>query len=408
MKKSRILSFTVVLITVLGVFFSSCKKDETDPLVATSVALVSGGDQSAEVSTALTSPVVVIVKDQDGKAFKGATVAFATTDGSVSAATGTTDAEGKATVNWTLGATVGAQILTVTGFKADGTTALTGSPISVTATGTAEPLVATSIELVSGSDQTAIVETALTSPVVVIVKDQNGDAFAGTEVSFAVTEGSVSAATGTTDADGQASVTWTLGTTVGTQTLNASATGLTGSPVAFSATGEAVPIVVGSFAEGGVVFYMLKEGDIGYDANVQHGLVCAVSNSSSPKVSWGCAGTDLVGADGTAIGTGAQNTIDIEAGCSTGGTAADICANLTLNGYDDWFLGSKDEIHQIMLNKTVINTTAAANGGSDLSGSYWSSSETGANEVWFITSTSQEKGTKDFATGDNVRAIRAF
>lgn len=59
------------------------------PLQATSMSLVSGSGQSAIVETVLTDPIEVIVKDQDGKVFKGATVKFAVTAGSISAAIAT-------------------------------------------------------------------------------------------------------------------------------------------------------------------------------------------------------------------------------------------------------------------------------------------------------------------------------
>ncbi len=102
-----------------------------EPLVATSIELVSGDSQSALASTVLSNPVIVIVKDQNDDAFEGAVVNFAVSEGSVSSTTATTGSDGKANINWTLGTTLGTQTLTVTAFKAGGTTALSDSPISV-------------------------------------------------------------------------------------------------------------------------------------------------------------------------------------------------------------------------------------------------------------------------------------
>ena len=125
--------------------------------------------------------------------------------------------------------------------------------------------------------------------------------------------------------------------------------------------------VIGQYKYGGVIFYV--------DGTGLHGLVCQISDAGNTE--WGCDGTAISGADGVAIGTGAQNTIDIEAGCTTVGTAADICANLSLNDYDDWFLPSLYELEQIFVHETEINASAFINGGSDLTDDvhYWSSSE---------------------------------
>ncbi len=242
------LSFGLIIIAGLVLYISSCSKDESpkpEP-VATSIQLVSGNSQTSDIETALANPVEVIVKDQDGNVFKGAKVNFSVTEGSVSLSSATTDANGKAQVTWTLGSTVGTQGLTITGFKADGKTALSGSPITVNAIATKK--VATSIELVSGGDQTAEAETNLANPVIVKVKDQNGIAFPGATVNFAVTEGSVSSATAISDASGNVSVSWTLGPTAGTQTLTVTAvkadgtTPLTGSPLAINAIAAEVAV----------------------------------------------------------------------------------------------------------------------------------------------------------------------
>lgn len=80
--------------------------------------------------------------------------------------------------------------------------------------------------------------------------------------------------------------------------------------------------------------------------------------------------TAVSGADGTAIGTGYQNTLDIIAqGNSTSTTsAAAYCRSLTINNYNDWFLPSKDELNQIWLNRTIVGRKTA----DDI---HWSSSE---------------------------------
>lgn len=261
-------------------------------------------------------------------------------------------------------------------------------------------MVATSIELVSGVSQTAFASEALENKVEVIVKDQDGAAFAGEVINFAVTEGTVSAAAVTSDANGKASVTWTLGATEGTQTLTITGTStLTGSPISVTATAEYKP-VIGDFKYGGVIFYIDETGI--------SGLVCAVEDQST-GAEWGCSGTNLTGADGTAIGTGSQNTIDIEAECETVGTAADICANLILNTYDDWFLPSKDEINLLYENRVIINATAVANSGTAFAtGVYWTSSESATSIAWaddfnFDGQTGNSKTTLNY-----VRAIREF
>ena len=160
-------------------------------------------------------------------------------------------------------------------------------------------------------------------------------------------------------------------------------------------------IGIGDFYQGGVIFYLDGSGG---------GLVCAVSDQSS-GAEWGCYGTTISGADGTAIGTGAQNTIDIEAGCTTPGIAADICANLSLNGYTDWFLPSKDELNEMYINKATIDATALANGGAAFtiySTYYWSSSEYDLGTAWWQSFFLGDQGHYAKQNDFSVRAVRAF
>ena len=62
---------------------------------------------------------------------------------------------------------------------------------------------------------------------------------------------------------------------------------------------------IGDISQGGIVFQINEDGT---------GLVAAMEDLG--LFQWGCHGTEIDGADGTAIGTGYQNTLDIVAGCS--------------------------------------------------------------------------------------------
>ena len=151
------------------------------------------------------------------------------------------------------------------------------------------------------------------------------------------------------------------------------------------------PPAIGDTYRGGVVFYLDGNGG---------GLIAAPSDHQS-SAAWGCFGTST-GADGTAIGTGNQNTIDIEAGCTTSGTAADICANLTLGGYSDWFLPSKDELNEMYLNLHQQGLGGFANS------SYWSSTESDNNNAWYQYFLNGFQSPANKNATISVRAVRAF
>ena len=156
---------------------------------------------------------------------------------------------------------------------------------------------------------------------------------------------------------------------------------------------------IGDTYQGGIIFYLDGNGG---------GLISAPLYQSPAE--WGCFGTLISGAEGTAIGTGNQNTIDIEAGCTTAGTAADICSNITLGGYSDWFLPSKDELNQMYLNIGQGNALGLGNVGGFTTYHHWSSTEGDSFNSWsqFFGSGAQNLFSKATSGNLNVRAVRAF
>jgi hypothetical protein len=122
-------------------------------------------------------------------------------------------------------------------FSRLGILVLAGTTITCSSNEPNPPPDAAVLAMAGGNSQSAPAGQALANPIGVRVTDDNGDPVADVTVGWTAAEGgSVSASSVSTDDDGRASVTWTLGPTAGSQTATATVDGLDGSPVQFTAT----------------------------------------------------------------------------------------------------------------------------------------------------------------------------
>ncbi len=216
---------------------------------------LSGDEQEGPAGTALPEPFVVEVRDQNNHPLEGVPVAFSVTsgEGTLSAANDTTDAAGRAEATLSLGSQPGT--ITVLA-KADELFQAT-----FIAFGVAVPQ---SLAKLSGDGQQGDPGASLAEPFVVSVLDQTGAAFSGATVAFAVTagDGTLSATTATTDANGRASTTLTLGLS-GASTVTVSVAGL--EPAIFTASAKATPDFDGDGETGFSDFFLFADAFGGSD-----------------------------------------------------------------------------------------------------------------------------------------------
>lgn len=245
---------------LLLVLCAACGGNSTGPAELGSLELVSGNGQVGVAGRALPAPLVVEAKDGGGHPLAGVTLQFAVSQGGgqVDPATGTTDANGRVAVAYTLGSTVGtAQQVTVSA---------SGSALTATfsATATSTPV---AMNPSAGSGQSARAGVAVAVSPAVRVVDNSDQPVAGVTIRFQVTRGggAISGDVKVTGANGVAVAdAWTMGPS-GVNVVEATADGetLTGEPASFVATttpaagldivlrfsGDATPAQLLAFAE---------------------------------------------------------------------------------------------------------------------------------------------------------------
>ena len=268
--------------------------------VPAAITVVSGGEQTGRVGETIPDSIVVSVTDGEGRPVQGATVVFNFIDASPGAALDpdsvTTNSDGQAWAHAVLGTRVGSQQGQVQALTPDGT-----DPPTASFTLTALPANANGIAAVSGSDQSGQAGSTLPAPLVVAVTDGFGNPIEGVAIDWTVDGGGqVSETATTTGADGQTSVTRTLGTTAGPQHTLASAAGLAGSPVTFTHTATS-----GSAAQVSIVSGNDQTGQVG--TTLPGSLVVAVLDGQGNPVP-GTAVAWVVGAGGGTLAPSSGTT----------------------------------------------------------------------------------------------------
>jgi hypothetical protein len=146
---------------------------------------------------------------------------------------------------------------------------------------------------------------------------------------------------------------------------------------------------------GGIVFY-----DSGEDSDDRYFLEAAPADQSA-GIQWSNGNSSDI-KTGTAVGSGKSNTDSIIAAQGSGNYAATLCKNLSIGGFSDWFLPSKDE-----LNLMYTNLKKAGLGG--FGGSWlWSSSQGSKYNAWYQVFSNGDQYNGYKIVDNSVRACRAF
>ncbi len=181
---------------------------------ASDLAVVAGDNQRALAGHLLPQQVVVRATDRKGAPVSGKLVTFRVrgTQGKVDPATDTTDADGRARTQWTLGDDPGSQSLLASVENIDSVTTIAAEADPVARNTRVTPI-STSLRARAGE--------VLGDSVGVLVTDSTGRILPGVPVRWIALDGTVDAVSARTDSSGVARAKWKLSSKTGTQHLHA-------------------------------------------------------------------------------------------------------------------------------------------------------------------------------------------
>ena len=166
------------------------------------------------------------------------------------------------------------------------------------------------------------------------------------------------------------------------------------------------PYAIGESFQGGILAYVYQPFEDEYVNGQMHGFVVA-ENALTDTAEWGCEGTNLAGmVTGGFAGTTTSNHTAIVNECGEVGIAAKVVDGLTINGYSDWLLPSKDVINNGIRKSEVLSQLTGI-----VNGYYWSCTPHSNNPAQSAWATHLNNGSNiqaDKSTEYHIIPVREF
>ena len=186
-------------------------------------------------------------------------------------------------------------------------------------------------------------------------------------------------------------------------------------------------LAVGDTFGGGIIAYILTQGDYGFVSGEQHGIIISETDYFNQTVNFGACSTNnsikypnadfnLLSNDTLKCSRGlmkaASNMTTILNACNGTSNVSYHISNYSLNGYTDWLIPTLDDLLAIKANYTTINGSLSSTNNLKSGGyKYWSSTTYGNNNAVYCDAfPNSYSGTIYLSIGSSsyLRPVRYF